>query len=242
MTVLNDDIEAMDPTRSGSPLPTGNSASLSLNEIEQLCLKAARGAGMSWGQAEEAGFAAVWLARQGLDGPGALLAQLQAAQGRAWRDIRPVVDAGAFRAPEGGLLCPIALGSALCDYVALPVMQCDSLQIGPVTKPILLLPFLSDMARARQQPVRIEWPGGAVVASPDGRAAGDVGALATALPVEAELLIGSEFATRQPDSDPMAPMVVAAETIGALNTLAMRITVPASDVSRAGAGAAGDND
>ncbi|MDX1742453.1 MAG: hypothetical protein R3186_02500, partial [Ruegeria sp.] len=71
---------------------------------------------------------------------------------------------------------------------------------------------------------------------------GDVGALATALQVVAEILAGSEFVARQPDSAPMTPMVVAAETIGALNSLAMLITVPASDVSRAGAGAAGDND
>ena len=33
----------------------------SLNEIESLCKKAARGAGMSWGLAEEAGKAAKWL-------------------------------------------------------------------------------------------------------------------------------------------------------------------------------------
>ena len=34
---------------------------LSLPEIDALCLKAARGAGYSWGVAEEASFAARWL-------------------------------------------------------------------------------------------------------------------------------------------------------------------------------------
>ena len=36
-------------------------APLSCNEAASLCMKAARGAGMSWGMAEEAGFAAAWL-------------------------------------------------------------------------------------------------------------------------------------------------------------------------------------
>ena len=39
---------------------------VSLNEIESLALKAARGAGMSWGLAEEAAVAASWLAARSL--------------------------------------------------------------------------------------------------------------------------------------------------------------------------------
>lgn len=240
MTKGNDGIEAMDPTRSGSPMPTGKSARLSQNEIEQLCLKAARGAGMSWGLAEEAGFAAAWLALRGLDGPGALLAQLQTAQNRAWHEICPVVAAGTFRVAEGGQLCPIALGSALCDHVALAATQCDSLRVGPVTQPILLLPFLSEMAQARRQAIRIDWPGGTVVMDADGRASGDTETLAAAPLLEAELL--AEPATNQPDTVPETLLVVPAATLGALNAFAMRITVPASTASRAGAGAAGDND
>ena len=45
----------------------------SLNEIDSLCQKAARGAGLDWGLAEEAGFAAAWLAARGADGAAALL-------------------------------------------------------------------------------------------------------------------------------------------------------------------------
>lgn len=240
MTITEDEIEAMDPTRSGSPIPTGQNARLSKNEIEQLCFKAARGAGMSWGQAEEAAFAANWLAMRGMDGPGALLAQLQTAQGRAWHEICPVVAAHSFRAVEDGQVCPIALGSALCDHVALAATQCDRLRIGPVTHPILLLPFLSDMARARQQSIRIDWPGGSVAVSAAGRPTGDIEALALASPLEAELL--AEPMKAEPEPMPMALLEVSAETLGALNTLAMRITVPASAASRAGAGAAGDND
>lgn len=51
---------------------------LSLGEVEALCKKAARGAGLPWGLAEEAGFAARWLSAHGLDGAGLLLADLEA--------------------------------------------------------------------------------------------------------------------------------------------------------------------
>jgi hypothetical protein len=73
------------------------SAQMSQNEVSALCLKAARGAGMSWGLAEEAGFAASWLTARGIDGPRHLLTHLTAAQGRA----RPRKAAhGAICAPK----------------------------------------------------------------------------------------------------------------------------------------------
>lgn len=239
MTAL-DRSEPMDPTRSGPPLPTGKCAQLSRNEIEQLCMKAARGAGMSWGLAEEAGFAAGWLAMRGFDGPAVLLAQLQSAEGRQWREICPVVCAQEFRASEGGQLCPIALGSALCDHVALAATQCDRLRVGPVSHPILLLPFLADMARTRGHAIRIDWPGSCVTVSADGKASGDVEALQRQTRLEADLVADTKSTAADPAK--VTPPVVSADTLGALNALAMRTTVPASAASRAGAGAAGDND
>ncbi len=50
---------------------------LSLGEVEGLCKKAARGAGLPWGLAEEAGFAARWLSAHGFDGAGLVLADLE---------------------------------------------------------------------------------------------------------------------------------------------------------------------
>jgi uncharacterized protein DUF3726 len=231
--------EPMDPTRSGSPMPVGKSVRLSRNEIDQLCQKAARGAGMTWGLAEEAGFAATWLATRGLDGPGALLAQLQSADGRAWYEICPVVGGEEFRAAGGAQLCPIALGSTLCDHVALAVMQCDSLHVGPVTHPILLLPFLADMAQARQQSIRIDWPEGTVDVSANGHLSGDTEALAKVLRLEADLVANSSPQVESPQ--PVNLPLVSSDTLAALNTFAMRTTVPASAASRAGAGATGDD-
>ncbi|MGB8621220.1 MAG: DUF3726 domain-containing protein [Paracoccaceae bacterium] len=237
------DIEPNDPTRSGPPVPTGKGARLSQNEIEQLCLKAARGAGMSWGLAEEAGFAAAWLAMRGLDGPGALLAQLRQAKDRAWREICPVVAPGRFQAVDGGCLCPIALGAALCDHARLPetAMKETALRVGPVNHPVLLLAFLSDLARTRGSCVRLDWSGGAVLLTADGRMSGDAAKLATETRLEAELSIRG--AASDTPTTPGEPLYVPAETLGDLNAFALRTTVPASEASRAGAGAAaGDND
>lgn len=235
--------EPNDPTRSVPPVPARRAARLSQNEIEQLCLKAARGAGMSWGLAEEAGFAAAWLAMRGLDGPSALLAQLQKANGRAWGDICPVLGPGSFRARDGGHLCPIALGAVLCDHARLPdtAMDHSPLRIGPVDNPVLLLGFLSDLARTRGVTVRLDWPGGTVLLSADGLMSGDAAVLAAEARLEEDLSILTGAADIA--AVPAQPLYVPAETLNDLNGFAMRTTVPASQASRAGAGsAAGDND
>lgn len=242
-TAQYQDIEPNDPTRSGPPVPAGKGARLSQNEIEQLCFKAARGAGMSWGLAEEAGFSAAWLAMRGLDGPGVLLAQLRDVEDRPWREICPVVAPGVFRAADGGCLCPIALGSALCDHACLPETAMDetALRVGPVNHPVLLLAFLSDLSRARGEDVRLNWSGGTVLLTADGQLSGDTARLATETRLDAEL---SPYgaAVDEPEA-PCEPLYVPTETLSGLNAFALRTTVPASEASRAGAGAAtGDND
>jgi len=50
---------------------------LSLNEVESLALKAARGSGLPWGVAEDTGRAAVWMARHAGGWAGALLRLLE---------------------------------------------------------------------------------------------------------------------------------------------------------------------
>lgn len=235
--------EPNDPTRSGPPMPVDKGACLSSNEIEQLCLKASRGAGMSWGLAEEAGFAAAWLAKRGLDGAGALLAQLQDAEGRPWNEICPVVTSGRFQPVEGGSLCPIALGSVLCDHAQLPetAMQDAPLRLGPVTQPVLLLAFLSDLAQARGSDLRLDWSGGSVWVTADGRMTGDTNTLASETRLQAKLSV--EKATQDVPTQSGLSNIVAPDVLDALNAFALRTTVPASEASRAGAGAAaGDND
>jgi hypothetical protein len=235
--------EPNDPTSAGSPIAPTAGATLSRTEIEALCLKAARGAGMSWGMAEEAGFAAAWLSAHGIDGPGALLAQLQLATGRTWPEICPIVVPGAWRPVEGGRLCPIALGAALSDFAALPeAAMCDGpLRAGPVSRPVLLLPFLAAFAAERGIAVQLKWPLGVVTVAADGRVTGDIAAFTQTAEATADLSLHPTA----PDAGLAAfvPVHVPFGTLSALSAFALRTTVPPSETSRAGAGAStNDND
>ena len=107
--------------------------SWSLGETRALALKAARGAGLAWGMAEEAGAAVVWLQASGLPGAAALAALLDDWE---W---------------EGARTCPLSLGAAISDGA--PAGR----DVGELRQPLLLAPFLW-----RSAPVRLSW-GRAVV-------------------------------------------------------------------------------
>ncbi|RUS60783.1 DUF3726 domain-containing protein [Pseudorhodobacter sp. E13] len=221
----------------------GQSARMSQNEVAALCLKAARGAGMTWGMAEEAGFAASWLTARGLDGPRLLLAHLTAAQGRAWADLCPAVAPGAWAAPKGKSLCPIALGATLSDHAALATgLGAAPIKVGPVDQPLLVLPFLGSIAGASAGTVTMAWDGGTIEVDPAGRLTPDAlapldGKTGVTLHLSLRHGQGARAGQREP-----AP-AIAAQTIAGLNAFALRTTVPASDASRAGAGASSsDND
>lgn len=233
-----------DQTRGDSTpyIEDGQSASLSRNEVAALCMKAARGAGMSWGLAEEAGFAAAWLVQHGIDGPSHLHAHLAQAQDRAWADLCPTVAPGVWQAPAGRALCPIALGATLCDYAGLPegIKAGSSLRIGTVDHPVLLIPFLAGIAASDNILFDIAWTGGA--ASLDGGH--------RALLIAADALAGQKvpITLTARRGKPLPAILgktpdIPARTIAALNALAMRTTVPSSESSRAGAGSTTtDND
>jgi hypothetical protein len=86
----------------------------SLNEVEMYGRRAARGAGMCWGLAEEAGKAARWLAERGLPGVPLLAGLLTSNEGRRYESMAPVIVAGHWRAADGNL-CPVCSGAALRD-------------------------------------------------------------------------------------------------------------------------------
>lgn len=92
--------------------------SWSLIEVEALSKKAAKGAGYSWGEAEDAAKAVRWLEARGLDGASALVNHLSAS------------DQGA---------CPIHAGIAVSDGVT----QVESVDLSGLDQPLLFLPFAS---------------------------------------------------------------------------------------------------
>ena len=115
---------------------------LSLNEAETLCAKAARGAGYSWGQADEIGRAARTLAAEGRDFGAALLTLLQARESfvapaperlALWRAGGP--DVGGARP-----LCPVLAATWLLD-VGFDAVGLRLMNIGaPVWLDALLRP------------------------------------------------------------------------------------------------------
>jgi hypothetical protein len=222
----------------------GQSVRMSQNEVSALCLKAARGAGMSWGMAEEAGFAASWLTTRGIDGPCQLLAHLTAAEGRAWGDLCPSVAPGTWTAASGQTLCPIVLGATLSDHTSLPGgLIAGPIVVGPVDHPVLVIPFLSAIAGALGGILSMEWgEGRAEIHSTGAIAPSVVAALEgqTGIVLTLSMRVGTALA---PPRTPQTVPAIAADTITALNAFALLTTVPASDASRAGAGAAtSDND
>ena len=123
--------------------------SWSLGETAALALKAARGAGMSWGLAEETAASVVWLHSRGLPGISALCSYLGQYLGQH------LGQAAAPQSPEGG--CPIMTGCALIDgMMDVPETSSQPLDLGHVHAPLLLLPFV---ARLEQGHYWLQAPG-----------------------------------------------------------------------------------
>ncbi len=214
--------------------------SFSLNEIASMGKRAARGAGYSWGLAEEAGKAARWLAAHDLPGPELLAELLIRNDGRAYEDLAPTIGDGHWKA-GADLLCPIITGAALCDRAS-EISSGGKFELAAVAMPLLLAPFGAGVAELTGTPVRLSWAdmeltltaeGIAIKGSPaaSARRADNVRceAMDKAGPVQAGKTEGR---------------TVDAETWTRLAAFAHRTYAPATEASRlAGAGAGlSDND
>ena len=120
----------------------------SRNEIRTLASKAARGAGLPWGVADEAGRAACWLEARGLAGLPALDGALERLAAPDWRRCFPAPHGAVWRAESGetdGLLA----GMTLADRADRPLPFADggALVLCRVRWPLLAIPFLAGMAR-----------------------------------------------------------------------------------------------
>lgn len=114
--------------------------SYSLSELEALGKKAARGAGFSWGEAEETGQALRILAASGLPAAAYFAQYLKAGLAEA-------------------ATCPIKLGCALVDRADPDVSGC--------TAPALLMPFVARLAARNNTALSLVGAGFAASAGPD---------------------------------------------------------------------------
>ena len=113
----------------------------SIGEIGALATKAARGSGLDWGLAEEAGYAVKWLQRRQLPGVMALCRYL------SWRhhgDLTSWPDETGVH----GHYCPITIGAAYGDGAF-----GDEAQFSRIKTPLLLIPFVA--IRITEKPLEI---------------------------------------------------------------------------------------
>lgn len=129
----------------------------SLNEIEALSKRAARGSGLSWGLAEEAAKGTRWLASFGLLGPQLLADLLALNDRRAEADVAPAKLDGVWHAP-GGMMSPLIAGASLSDC-AMRLQELGQIQLRSLSYPLLLVPFVGGAALRLGQPVSVRWDG-----------------------------------------------------------------------------------
>ncbi len=218
---------------------------LSRGETEALTLKAARGAGRSWGIAEEAAMALGQFCGWGLDAAPALVALLQQTAGAAEAGLSPLVGAAGWRALADGPLCPILTGAMLSDFAALPegVIPLGHLRLPLLHQPGLLLPFLAAIARDRGLGITLTAGGLDLYLPPGAPPEGPAEALLRCPVAEAEIRLSAPGAASRPVTAPPPRPAIRTADLAALEALALQTAVPPSDRSRRDAGAeGGDND
>lgn len=140
--------------------------SFSLNEIEGMAKRAARGAGLEWGIAEEAGKAVRMLAANGLPGPSLLVTALSRNEGLQKDEVAPISTGGSWAA-ACGQLCPLASGTALADRAGQIASGCV-FELGATSAPLLLAPLVAIGAKASGVVAELSWPGMTLIVTPDG--------------------------------------------------------------------------
>jgi len=215
---------------------------LSQNETESLCMKAARGAGFSWGLAEEAGFATGWLAARGIDGTAPLLQLLEQRSRFPGKAGAPRLTLGYWHCHGSAALCPIATGAALMDTALLADgLRGRETRLDTVSMPVLILPFLARTAQTLAMALNIDMQGTRIVAASDGTldplpASGLIGQTALAMTIRTipHLAVGRAKQFILPS--------ISRTVLDGLNTFALQTTVPATEISRRGAGSTSRDD
>lgn len=216
----------------------------SLNEIEIYGRRAARGAGMAWGLAEEAGRAARWIAARGLPGAELLARLITVNDGRPYETMAPVIVNGQWRATAGAL-CPICTGAAMSDRID-DLVPGENLFLRRMDCPLLLAPFLDYPLPSRDACFQICWTGVRILVYANGAAISCE--KASAYTTERAEEIGLSVVTRETLTPTHlarnAGVKVPLSVWRVLDGFARRTYVAASEASRArGAGAGrSDND
>jgi hypothetical protein len=214
--------------------------SVTLVEIESSIRKAARATGLDWGIAEEAGKSARWLAAFGLPGPELMLAQLQQLEGHDYRDFIPDPKLDPWQS-RSGILCPVISGAAIADR-SLQMLEGKQFNLGKTAFPLLLAATVGQAARCHQSVFTTSWAGVRVSCFENGLSIHGNGD---------DLLLGEVDAVSCREDNLPSPQQlpstlayqVDVDSWKAIDKLAFKTYAPATEASRAGAGAGlTDND
>jgi hypothetical protein len=207
---------------------------VTLAEIESSVRKAARATGLDWGIAEEAGKAARWLAAFGLPGPEMMLAQLRQLDSKDYRSFIPDCKLDPWQA-NSGTLCPLIAGAAIADRSA-RMLGGIQFNLGKTAFPLLLVATVGQAARCHQRVFTTSWSGVRVSCFENGLSIDGNGD---------DLLLGEVEAVSCREDNLPAPQQlpstlayqVDVDSWKSIDSLAFKTYAPATESSRAGAGA-----
>jgi hypothetical protein len=147
------------PARSVAPANKRVSQGFSLNEIDAELRKSARGAGLSWGIAEEVGRQGRSLAEfapQHLDELAEALERLKDGQ----HSVDVISDPTGIRSPDDRPLSPLVLSSAIADRFE-DIAGGTLTVAATIAQPCLLVATLAGMAKRMKRSLRVETSVGA---------------------------------------------------------------------------------
>lgn len=212
----------------------------SLNEIEAMSKRAARGAGLAWGLAEEAAKGTRWLSAFSFPGT-EMLAGLLALNDRLPAvDFSPATLTGRWSAPAGRM-SPLIAGAAMSDC-AIRMEAGQVIEMENVSFPLLVVPFAGGAALRLGVPVSASWEG--VKLTTDGQRLCVQGARDAILTMHATQLSCAAPAAMTGQSEPVMRADVDEAAWAKLGEFAHRTYAPATESSRllgAGSGLS-DND
>ena len=208
---------------------------LSMSELSALVVRASKGSGFSWGEADEAANACIWLAQMGADCVGPLLDVISDKT-----SCVPNINVSVWEGSSA--ICPLRSGIILGDFVTLPKgLAGGNLTIKKVQNWYFLLPFISNSAMSLGQDIVMK----AGLDTFKLYADGSVDKLPTdprAHATNIEITIKTKNSVHPPKVK-LHRAKITLEQYEAISKLAMQMTVPTSNLSEAGAGSSSsDND